>query len=70
MSSVPIINVMSQRSRYELITTDRGGGGGTAGSKRNSGGGIKAVNPNWDPRYQLDTALGAKIQKLQMRATM
>ena len=51
VSSVPIINEMSQRSRYKLITTDKGGGGGAVISKRDSGGGIKVVNPNWDPRY-------------------
>lgn len=59
MLHVPIINKLSQCTRYELTTNDcdnGGGGGGDGGIKRrtsstSSSGGTKVINLAWDPCY-------------------
>jgi len=63
---VPSLNALSQRSQYVKV---KGGGGGGDGGGPASGGkksdlGKRVVNPNCDPRFNRNTTLGSKINKL------
>lgn len=54
------MNLLSQRSRYQLIADDRDGGhlGGSGGGTVGGGGGTRVLNSNCDLRFKLNNVFG------------